>query len=65
MFNNRKGNVIPPEPSNTTTARPEHSNAAETQENNFKNNFMKKIEALKGKMKSFLEEIEKNKQTKN
>ena len=43
--------MAPPEPSYLTTVRPEHSNTAEAQENDLKNNFMKMIEVLKEKMK--------------
>ena len=49
-----------PESSYPTTARPEHSNAAETQENDLKTNFMK---FLKEGMKDSLKEIKEK--TKN
>ena len=59
-----KSKKAPPETSGSTTARPEHPNADEAEENNLKNNFMKMIEALKEEMKNFLKEKEK-KTTKN
>ena len=46
----------PPEPSGPTTVRPEHSSAAETQENDLIN-FMK-IEVFKEERKNSLNEIE-------
>lgn len=47
-FNNRKKRQFATrEVSNSTTARREHSTITKTRENNLKNNFMKKIEALK------------------
>ena len=39
--------MTPPEPSDYTIARPEYLNTVEAQENDFKNNFMKMIEAVK------------------
>ena len=56
--------MTPPEPSDPSTARPEHSNAAETQENELKNNFIMKIQALAEEMKNSLEEIEEKTQKK-
>lgn len=50
---NKKGNMVPLEPSYPTISRPDYSNAAKAQENNLRNNFMKMIEAHK-------EEILKN-----
>ena len=50
--------MAPPEPSNPTTAKPEHCNAAETQEDKLKNYFMMMIEALKEETKNSLKEVE-------
>lgn len=52
IVNNRKCNMAPQKPTNPTTARPEHSNVSEPQENNLKNNFMKMIRAFKEEMKN-------------
>ena len=57
IFNNRKSNMAQPEPSDPTTARPDHTNEAETQESKLKNNFMKMIESHKEEMKNSLKEI--------
>lgn len=35
-INNRKGNMVPQEPTNLNTKRPEHSSAAEAQGNTLK-----------------------------
>ena len=35
-FNNIKSNIAQPEPSSSTTARPEHPSADEAEENDFK-----------------------------
>ena len=51
--------MTPPEPSNSTTARPEHPNAEETEENHLENNIMKIINYLKEEMKNSFKEIEK------
>lgn len=56
--------MAPPEPRGPTTARPEHPNAEEAEENNLKNNFIL-IEALKEEIKNFLKETEEKKQTKS
>lgn len=56
--------MAPSEPSDPTTARPEHSSAAETKGNELKNYFMKMIETLKEEMKNSLEEAE-GKKSKN
>lgn len=50
--------MAPSEPSNPTTARPEHSNTAKAQENDLKTDFMKMIEVLKEEMKKSLEEYQ-------
>ena len=55
--------MAPPEPSDPTAIRPECSNAAETQEDNLKNNLMKIIEVLKEGIKNSFKEI-KEMQTK-
>ena len=60
-LNNKKHDMAPPEPSSSTTERPEHPNIDDTEENDLKN-FMKIIEAFKEKMKNSLEEkMEKTK----
>lgn len=46
-----------PENSGSTT-RPEHPSANKGEENDFKNNFMEVIKALKEKMKNLLKEME-------
>lgn len=58
-FNDRKDNMSPPGPSDATSARHEHSNAAETKENDLSNNNMKMIQSLKQEMKNFLKVIKK------
>ena len=50
-LNNIKSNRIPPETSGSTTARPEHPNTDEAEENNLKNNFMKMVEEIKDSLK--------------
>ncbi|ERE67993.1 Transposase, L1 containing protein [Cricetulus griseus] len=57
-FNNRKPNMTPPETKNHTSARPEHHNADEAEENDLKNIFMKMIEDLKEDMRKSLKEME-------
>ncbi|KAL6035164.1 hypothetical protein STEG23_031081 [Scotinomys teguina] len=44
--NNTKTYMIPSEPSGSTPARPEHTNAEETEEINHKNYFKKMIETI-------------------
>ena len=58
-FNDRKDNISPPDPSDATSARHEHFNAAETKENDLSNNNMKMIQALKQEMKNSFKEIKK------
>ncbi|KAL6042875.1 hypothetical protein STEG23_007560, partial [Scotinomys teguina] len=62
-YNNMK-NKTSPESSPPPTPRPEHCNVDKAEENDFKNSLMKMIEeALEGKMKNAIKEIEeKNKQ---
>ena len=58
--------MSPPEPNYSKTARPEYSNAAETQENIFKNDYLKMIEVSKKEMKKNpLNEIEEKTNKKN
>lgn len=52
--NNNLGNMAPPEPNYAMTAKPEHSNSAETQENDLKTNIMEMIKILKKEIKEFL-----------
>ena len=56
-FNNVKDNMASHEPSDSITATTELSNTDEAEENNLKNNFMKVIKVLTGKMKQSLKEI--------
>ncbi|KAL6083245.1 hypothetical protein STEG23_014627 [Scotinomys teguina] len=57
-YNSMK-NKTSPESSPTPTSRPEHCNVEKAEENDLKNNLMKMIEeALKGKMKNAVKEIE-------
>lgn len=46
-INHKQGNMVPPEPSNNSTARSGHTNTTETQENDFKFYSMKMIQAFK------------------
>ncbi|KAL6040074.1 hypothetical protein STEG23_003010, partial [Scotinomys teguina] len=55
-FNSIKSNTAPPETSASTTARTEHLNADEAEENDLKNNFMKMTQAFKEEMKNSLKE---------
>ncbi|KAL6081111.1 hypothetical protein STEG23_032802 [Scotinomys teguina] len=57
-YNNMK-NKISPESSPPPTPRPEHCNVDKAEENDLKNSLMKMIEeALEGKMKNAIKEIE-------
>ncbi|KAL6033674.1 hypothetical protein STEG23_035094 [Scotinomys teguina] len=57
-YNNMK-NKTPPESSPPPTPRPEHCNVDKAEENDLKNSLMKMIEeALEGKMKDTIKEIE-------
>ena len=49
--------MVPPEPSDPTRARSEHSNATETQENELKNYFMNMIESPEEEIKIFVKKI--------
>ena len=51
-------NTFNTETSGSKSARPEHPNTNEAEENDLKNNFMKMIEALKEDMKNSLKEVE-------
>ena len=62
-LNNIKSSKAPLEISGATTARPEHPNTDEVEENKLKNNFMMIIEVLKEEIKNSLKEMEKK--TKN
>ena len=53
-FNSQKSNLAPLETSDPTMAKPEYSNAAETQRNEVKNYFVEMIEALKSEIKKSL-----------
>lgn len=48
------------EPSSPTTARPEHSNTTEAQEENLKTNFMEMTEVFKEEINKSLKEIQEN-----
>lgn len=50
-LNNIKNKLTLPEHSDPTTTTPEYPNADEAEEYDFKNNFLKMIEALKQEMK--------------
>ena len=50
--------MLTPELSSHTTGRLDHPNSEEAEENNFKCNFMKMIDALKEEMKNSLKERE-------
>ncbi|MGE9804195.1 hypothetical protein ACQP3L_26655 [Escherichia coli] len=57
--NNRKINMTPPEPRDSTTpARHEHPNTEETNESNLKNNFMQMIENLREEIRKSFREME-------
>lgn len=56
-FNSQKSSLAPLETSDPTMAKPEYSNAAETQRNEVKNYFMEMIEALREEVKNSLKEV--------
>ncbi|KAL6033676.1 hypothetical protein STEG23_035096 [Scotinomys teguina] len=55
--NNIKTTMAPSEPTGATSARTEHPKAEETEEIDFKNEFMKMIEVFKEEMKTTLKEF--------
>ena len=60
ISNRSQSNVAPTEPSSPTTARPEHSNTTEAQEENLKTNFMEMTEVFKEEINKSLKEIQEN-----
>lgn len=56
-LHNIKNKTAPQETSGSTIARPEHPNEDEAEKNDHKNNFMRKIEALKEEIKKSLKEV--------
>ena len=56
--------MVPPEPGYPATASPGYSNIAEVQENDFKSNLLKMIEAFKEEISKSLKEIQENKSNK-
>ena len=58
-LNTTKNNTTPTKTSDSTTARLEHPNIDEAEENDLKNNFRRMFEALKEEMKNSLKEMEK------
>lgn len=59
-FDNLMSNIAIPEPNGPTTRRHEHPNPQKAEENDFKYNFMKMIQALREEKKNSLKEMEEN-----